>query len=116
MILVGSYYKALYRNHRQPTKMMVLVVEGRLPTRSVSGLVDTGTYEYKTEGFGRARGARDWQAASAQQRTASYNSEHESINRNYPPQVDMEADRRPYIEDSSLVRGPSPLPCSFGAV
>ena len=27
------------------------------------------------------------------------------------PQIHMEAHRRPYIEDSSLKRGPSPLPC-----
>ena len=26
------------------------------------------------------------------------------------PQIDMEADRRPFIEDSSFIRGPSPLP------
>ena len=25
----------------------------------------------------------------------------------------MEADRRPYIEDSSFIKGPSPLPCKF---
>ena len=32
------------------------------------------------------------------------------------PQIHMEAHRGSYIEDSSLVRGPSPLPCEFGGV
>ena len=32
------------------------------------------------------------------------------------PPINMEAHIGPYIEDSSLVRGPSPLPCSFGGV
>ena len=27
------------------------------------------------------------------------------------PQINMEAHREPYIEDSSLIRAPSPLPC-----
>ena len=27
------------------------------------------------------------------------------------PQINMEADKGPYIEDSSLIKGPSPLPC-----
>ena len=30
-MLVGSYYKTLYGNHRQSTKLMVLVVEGMEP-------------------------------------------------------------------------------------
>ena len=32
------------------------------------------------------------------------------------PQINMEAHIGPYIEDSGLVRGPSPLPCEFGGV
>ena len=32
------------------------------------------------------------------------------------PQINMEAHRGPYIEDSSLVRGSSPLPCEFWGV
>ena len=32
------------------------------------------------------------------------------------PQSSMEAHRGPYLEDSSLLRGPSPLPCYFGGV
>ena len=27
------------------------------------------------------------------------------------PQINMEADRGPCLEDSSLIKGPSPLPC-----
>ena len=30
--------------------------------------------------------------------------------------INMEAHRGSYMEDSSLIRGPSPLPCQFGVV
>ena len=34
-----------------------------------------------------------------------------SLNLDTLPQIDMEADRGPYLEDSSVTKGPCPLPC-----
>ena len=35
IVSVGSYYQGLYRNHKEPTTMMVLVADGMVPMACV---------------------------------------------------------------------------------
>ena len=44
MIFVGSYCEALYRNYRYSTKVMVLVVEGRVWVRGIEKRAESGRH------------------------------------------------------------------------
>ena len=99
----------MLREEPQPQKLR-FSTDIRLPNQQYDATVPRVSHE-------------PWSTTPCVKPRECYNENPQSIcspcsNCNTPtlPQINMEAHRGPYIEDSSLEGGSSPLPCNFGGV